>query len=472
MLQISKREFFSNYLCKLTFCAGFPFVAQGSTTNKPSLINQHCNTKENITTSIQKTWFVKSLPNSVLAGVALINKIPNHALGAATQRTRTADAVKNLKNLNNSMDIFHWGTSVLSLVQKYQQNPLRASRILSYVHVGMHDAWLLTQTFSTKNNVVGEVSAICEYACHRAASVLLGHFYPNETSARFEVEFVYLSAKLNLSGQQQSMAIKIGNYVAEQLKERSWQDGSARVWNLKLRPPAFEGIWTPTFPLYAVNPTEGMAAQWQPWVMPSNDRYVPPKAALPGSKQHAMEIQQVIAVNSQLTLSETEAAKRWNLEAGSVTPAGVWFQLAKKEILKNLTQSQCDSGFSKAFALCALTDLAVAMHDAFIACWVIKFRDWSERPITAIRRNADPQFLPLLVTPSFPGYVSGHATVSAAAATVLSHYFPNQQKNYQALAMEAADSRLWGGIHFDSDNQEGLLLGASVGSEVLSSKFS
>lgn len=86
---------------------------------------------------------------------------------------------------------------------------------------------------------------------------------------------------------------------------------------------------------------------------------------------------------------------------------------------------------------------------------------------TAVRRTLDAGFVQLLVTPGFPGYVSGHATISAAAAQVLSYHFPNQQKNYHLLAEEAANSRLWGGIHFDSDNKQGLLLGASVGSEVL-----
>lgn len=461
MLHINKREFLSIYLCKLTFYSGFPFAAQSSNLKKISQETQICSTKGNIFTAIQNPWFAKPFVDSLLSAASLNNTVPNKAINAAAQETSKSDRDKQLDDLKA---IFHWGTSVLSLVQKYQQNPLRASRILSYVHVGMHDAWALIQA-SSANNSSSELAAICEYACHRTASLLLGHFYPNEPTERFEAEFVYLTASLNLSNQHQSTATKMGEYVAGQLIDRSWQDGSARVWSLKLRPKAFDGIWSPSFPLYAVNPTEGMAAQWQPWVKPNANRYVPPKASLPGSSSYVRELQQVIDVNKQLTASEMEAAKRWNLEAGSVTPAGVWFQLAKEEIRNNLTR--CEKVSSKAFALCVLTDLSVAMQDAFIACWAIKFRDWSERPITAIRRSADPQFLPLLVTPSFPSYVSGHATISAAAAQVLSHHFPDQQKNYRLLAEEAANSRLWGGIHFDSDNKQGLLLGASVGSEVL-----
>lgn len=462
MLQITRRQFFSVYLCKTGFYAGLAFGSSSFAKGEIMSADLLCNTKGNITNIVKKPWFAKKTTKSAreISHLKLVS--PKAYAQAARPEKSGANFTEKADDLTG---VYHWGTSVLLLVQKYQQNPLRASRILSYVQVGMHDAWTLTEAELGQKH---RMSAVCELASHRAASLLLGHFYPNESKERFEAEFVYLTEKLHVTSQDRSLAIKTSEDVAAQLMDRSWQDGAARSWNFKLRPPAFDGIWSPAFPLYAVNPTEGMAAQWQPWVQPSANRYVPPKAALPGSSSYEREVQQVIDVNKKLTTNEVEAAKRWNLEAGSVTPAGVWFQLAKEELRKNLTQ--CDEGSSKAFAMCVLTDLAVAMHDAFIACWAIKFRDWSERPITAIRRTLDPQFLPLLVTPSFPSYVSGHATISAAASIVLSHHFPHQHKNYQLLAKEAANSRLWGGIHFDSDNKEGLLLGAAVGSEVLLSK--
>lgn len=462
MLHFARRQFFSTYLCKTCFYAGLPFSSISFAKVDVRLVDPICNTKGNIANPVKKPWFANNPAKPVREVNNLKPETPKTYPQAARSEKSSADITEKSDDLRG---VYHWGTSVLLLVQKYQQNPLRASRILSYVQVAMHDAWTLTEVELGKEH---HASAVCEFASHRAASLLLGHFYPNESKERFEAEFVYLTEKLGVASQGRALAIKTGEVVAAQLIDRSWQDGTARVWNLKLRPAAFDGIWSPAFPLYAVNPTEGMAAQWQPWVKPTANRYIPPKAALPGSSSYEREIQQVIDVSKQLTAGEAEAAQRWNLEAGSVTPAGVWFQLAKEEIRKNLTH--CDKGFSKIFALCVLTDLAVAMHDAFIACWAIKFRDWTERPITAIRRSADPEFLPLLVTPSFPSYVSGHATISAAAALVLSHHFPNQQKNYRLLAEEAASSRLWGGIHFDNDNKQGLLLGSSVGSEVLLSK--
>jgi membrane-associated phospholipid phosphatase len=83
--------------------------------------------------------------------------------------------------------------------------------------------------------------------------------------------------------------------------------------------------------------------------------------------------------------------------------------------------------------------------------------------VTAIRREFDPSFLSYIVTPPFPSYISGHSTTSGAASTVLAARFPRAAWQLRALADEAAVSRLYGGIHFSSDNETGLAVGRKVG---------
>jgi membrane-associated phospholipid phosphatase len=107
--------------------------------------------------------------------------------------------------------------------------------------------------------------------------------------------------------------------------------------------------------------------------------------------------------------------------------------------------------------------LNTAQADAFIACWDAKFAYWSLRPVTAIRQLVDPSWTSYITTPPFPSYVSGHSTTSAAAATVLSAVFPGNADELAAMAEEAAASRLYGGIHFRSDNEVGLEMGRRVG---------
>ena len=82
--------------------------------------------------------------------------------------------------------------------------------------------------------------------------------------------------------------------------------------------------------------------------------------------------------------------------------------------------------------------------------------------MTAIRRDLDPNWSPYITTPPFPSYTSGHSSTSGAASEVLARYFPRDARELRGWAREAAVSRLYGGIHFRSDNDAGLELGKKV----------
>ena len=82
--------------------------------------------------------------------------------------------------------------------------------------------------------------------------------------------------------------------------------------------------------------------------------------------------------------------------------------------------------------------------------------------MTAIQREIDPAWLPLITTPPFPTYVSGHSTTSGAASEVLARFFPTEASQLRAAGEEAALSRLYGGIHFRADNEAGLELGRKI----------
>lgn len=160
-----------------------------------------------------------------------------------------------------------------------------------------------------------------------------------------------------------------------------------------------------------------------------------------------------------LTPQQKRIAEEWNLDQGSVTPAGVW-NLKARALLRagNLDTQQA----ARVLAL-----LNLAMADASIVSWKTKFTHWTQRPVTAIRDRFDTEWLPHLLTPAFPSYLSTHATVSGAAAAVVSAFFPEAAESLQAAAEEAAMSRLYGGIHFRSDNDEGLNLGRRISQVIL-----
>lgn len=354
----------------------------------------------------------------------------------------------------------HWPRLVLRLVVKYQQNPLRAARALAHVQVALHDAWAHASRTWPGAGAAGELAA------HQAAARVMAQLYPNETAGVFEAHRAHLADALTLPDEAHAAAAAVGNEVGEALVARSLRDGAGRSWPPRQRPADFLGAWQPTWPLYAANPAEGLAGQWRPWVQPSAGRHDPPPPPRPGSARHRQEAQEVLDAARALDDGQRRAAHAWHLEAGSVTPAGVWMQHTLEALGEAAAQAPTPAE-GTALLLRGVTAVAVAMHDAFIDCWRVKVRDWSERPITAVRRDLDPGFEPLLVTPGFPAYVSGHATVSAAAAGVLGHFLPQRRAAFAAMAQEAAMSRLWGGIHFRSDNDEGLRLGQSVAQDVL-----
>ena len=362
--------------------------------------------------------------------------------------------------------LMQWPRHVLHLVVKYQQNPLRAARAFAYAQLAALDAWRLAQPLGI---------AGAQIAAHRATSLMLEQLYPHEIPGQFEARFAMLASQCLARDEADERRTEVwrhaetfGREVAATLIARSLRDGAGRVWSARQRPPDFNGAWQPTFPLYAANPSEGMAPSWRPWVTPSAQRYDPAPPPRPGSAQHQHETREVLEISRALTPAQREAAQAWHLDAGSVTPGGLWM-LRALDLIEQ-AQPHADESAAIAQGLEVTAAVAVALHDAFIACWRIKLRDWSERPITAIRRDLEPGFIPLLVTPGFPAYVSGHATVSAAACEVLCALFPAQRARLIASAQEAALSRLWGGIHFRCDNDEGLRLGYAVGREVVAQR--
>ncbi len=114
---------------------------------------------------------------------------------------------------------------------------------------------------------------------------------------------------------------------------------------------------------------------------------------------------------------------------------------------------------ARAFAL-----LNVAQADAGNAAWDCKYALWSPRPVNAVRDlGLDPNFTSFLPTPVFPSYISGHSTYSAAASDVLSYLFPVKAAGLQGQGPGGGGLPAVRGIHYRSDNEVGLQVGAEVG---------
>ncbi|WP_276372225.1 phosphatase PAP2 family protein [Chryseolinea sp. H1M3-3] len=104
----------------------------------------------------------------------------------------------------------------------------------------------------------------------------------------------------------------------------------------------------------------------------------------------------------------------------------------------------------------------VAYYDAFTACWDAKYAYWGIRP-----DQYDSTYKPLMQSPPFPGYPSGHAMMSGVIGELFPYFFPSEKALFKKIAADGAESRFHAGIHFRSDNDAGLTLGNNVAKKVI-----
>lgn len=110
----------------------------------------------------------------------------------------------------------------------------------------------------------------------------------------------------------------------------------------------------------------------------------------------------------------------------------------------------------------ALAAVNIAFYDAAVACWDAKYAYWQIRP-----SQLDPEFKPLFPPPNHPSYPAAHGCLSTATATTLAHLFPRDAEAFLALGKQAAEARMWAGIHYRSDIDAGQALARAVAEEVL-----
>jgi membrane-associated phospholipid phosphatase len=177
----------------------------------------------------------------------------------------------------------------------------------------------------------------------------------------------------------------------------------------------------------------------------------PPSTKSQKMKDETAEVRRTV---EHLTNAQLAIAQKWNDGAGTYSPPGHWNDVAL-EYVRDARMSEVRA--ARVFAL-----LNMAMHDAGVGCWEAKFYYFNPRP-----SQMDPGIKTQIGLPNFPSYTSGHATFSAAAATVLSYLFPAGATSFGEMRDEAGISRLYGGIHYRSDIEAGKAHGAVIGGYTL-----
>ncbi|HYG90974.1 MAG TPA: vanadium-dependent haloperoxidase [Azospirillum sp.] len=279
-------------------------------------------------------------------------------------------------------------------------------------------------------------------------------------------------AKLE-DGEPKTNGIAVGKAAAGDILARRKTDG----WDAKVeyKLAGSPGIWVPTPP----NSAPALVPHWgkvTPFALKTSDQFRPGAPSSLDSARYLDDLREVLemgaATSSKRPPEMTEAAKFWTISAvQGWNPAARQVSLANKRNLADNAHT--------------LALLNVAMADALIACFDAKYTYNSWRPVTAIRTGVGDikpvaDWLPLIVTPPFPAYPSGHACAAGAAQEVLEHRFgPDRHAitltsaaapgvvfeyvSFKAIADQIDDARVYGGIHIREDQTAGRTLGKEVG---------
>ena len=250
--------------------------------------------------------------------------------------------------------------------------------------------------------------------------------------------------------------------------------------------------WQPTPPAYM----EGIEPHWnkiRPFVIDSANQFIPtppPPFSMEEGSDFYKEVKEVYDISNKITEKGDESeeiaiAQFWDCNpyvsvtrghlmfaTKKITPGAHWIGIVK------IATKKTNSDFAKTVFAYAKTSIAIA--DAFIICWDEKYRSNLIRPETLINTYIDENWKPVLQTPPFPEYTSGHSVVSGAAGVALTSIFGDNFEfdddtevpyglpvrsfsSFEAAASEAAISRMYGGIHYRIAVDVGVKQGRDLG---------
>jgi hypothetical protein len=375
-------------------------------------------------------------------------------------------------------EVTNWNNVMFEAIRVDAMNLVRGSRVMAMTHTAIYDAVnSIDDThhpYHVNLNVPSTTSR--EAAAAQAAHDVLVSVFPAQQAT--------LDAALNTSlsgipaGAAKTDGIALGSSVAGSIIALRANDHSGDT--TPYTPGTLPGQWRPTPPALA----PAFLPNWPtvtPWAMTSGSQFRdpvgPPALSSAAYAAELNEVKAIGAVNSATRMTdETNSARVW---AGGQGPIGHWNQIARTVAA---AEGNTLSENARMFAL-----LNLAEADAPIVSWDNKYHFNFWRPVTAIQladqdgnaaTEADPNWLPLLVTPPYPSHTSGASTVAGAAGEILKQFFETDNisftmtvsgigdlsfTSFSQASQDTANSRMWGGIHFRFEDERGRDAGIALG---------
>jgi PAP2 superfamily len=310
----------------------------------------------------------------------------------------------------------------------------------------------------------------------------------DEFEKKLEIDY----KKTGIPSDVYERSIAFGDSMAASIIRYSSKDNYKQTRGFRYTVTNLPGTWTPTPPAYL----DGVEPYWtkiRPVALDSSGQFKAPKPSkfdLSKGSPYYKEVMEVYETVNQLTEEQRNIANFWDCNpfkmnisghamfaTKKMSPGGHWLGIVG-QVSRQLKKTHMETAE-------ALVLTSMAIFDGFIACWDEKYRSIRIRPETIINANFDKSWLPVLQTPPFPEYTSGHSTISGSASIVLTQIWgdqiafsdsteipyglpPRKFTSFLQAADEASISRLYGGIHMRPALDEGLKQGTQVGTHLLS----
>ncbi|NJN77193.1 MAG: vanadium-dependent haloperoxidase [Saprospiraceae bacterium] len=379
-------------------------------------------------------------------------------------------------------------------------SPPVASRIYAYTSIAGYEASLNNEKYQTLAGQLTDFKPMPkptanQEICHPLASVhamlIVGKtmIFSEDKITEFEAEIYAEFQEIGIPKAVFEHSMAYGETVAKHVLAWASEDNYKQTRTF----PKFEvnlddeARWQPTPPDYM----EGIEPSWnkiRPLAIDSAQQFQPPfptEYSLDKNSLFYKELMEVYNVRKNLTVEQTEIAKFWDCNpfvsthkahlmyaTKKITPGGHWINIV------SIAARKSNSDFMQ--TLEAYTMTSIALMDGFISCWDEKYRSNLVRPETVINKNIDEDWLPLLQTPPFPEYTSGHSVISSAASVALTSIYGDNYafedtseeeygltvrsfKSFYDASAEAAVSRLYGGIHYRPAIDNGVTQGKALG---------
>lgn len=429
----------------------------------------------------------RTLPLILIASLLFVN---SWALAGVEQNPNSADQA-------SSEVASSWFELLYDIVKAERTTPPPASRIYGITAVALYESIL--PGAAQNRSLVGQLNGLIALpqpnkkthhwpaVANAALASIIRGLFPNASAGSLHaiksLELSFASRfQASVSKEEYDRSVARGQAVAAAILMWAAGDGFSMNNNCAYHPAAVSGAWEPTPPAFNPNPLQPCWGFIRPMVLTSGGECPaaghPPFSTNNASAFYAAALE-VYNVGLGLTAEQKTIADYWADGAGATgTPPGHWIAIVS-QIARN-------DRLALAAAAEAYARVGIAVHDAFIACWNAKYVYNLQRPVTYINHNINANWTTYIATPNFPTYTSGHSTQSGAAARVLTDMFgikrftdtthtnhgltPSQQprtfNSFDEAGAEAAISRLYGGIHYTFDNNDGLASGQCIGQKI------